>query len=213
LWTEPCTDLHGNPCGFIRGIKSELHLAVLVSGGWTFYKNLIFLFTLLPVYVYKLLTTDPQTWGTVMHYSMEFAVILPISLIWFMHRLSAPWAWRIGLIAAVLTHLMNYMLLERSFSIWYFPEGAQWYSCSHYCDPTLYKEIIEAAQRIHPGDITLMQSRLRPYFPIPDESNPSNTDKPSTWMFIVKTDPFSPNADSVKSLLRSGEWYIAYEGI
>ena len=142
---------------------------------------------------------------------MEFAVILPISLIWFMRRFSAPWAWRIGLVGAVLAHLMNYMLLERRFSIWYSPEGAQWYSCSHYCDPTLYKEITEAAQRIHPRDSTLIQPRLRPYFPIPDRHNPSNTDKRPIWMFIA--DPFSPNADSVKSLLRSGEWYIAYEGI
>jgi len=213
LWTEPCTDFYGNPCWYLRGIKSEFHLAVLVSGGWTFYKNPVFLFTLLPVYAYKLLTAEPQTWGTIAHYSIEFSVILPISLIWFMRRFSAPWAWRIGLIAAVLAHLMNYMLLERRLSIWYIPELFQWYSCNHYCDPALYKEITEAAQRIHPGDITLMQPRLRPYFPIPDGSNPSNTDKPSTWMFIVTTDPFSPNADSVRSLLRSGEWYIAYEGI
>jgi len=147
-----------------------------------------------------------------MHYSIEFAVILPISLTWFMRRFSAPWAWRIGLIGAVLAHLMNYKLLERRLSIWYPPELFQWYSCNHYCDPALYKEITQAVQRVHPADIILTQPRLRPYFPMPDGSNPSNTDKPSTWMFIVTTDPYSPNADSVRSLLRSGEWYIAYEG-
>jgi len=153
---------------------------VLVSGGWTFYKNPIFLFALLPVYAYKLLSAEPQTWGTLAHYSMEFAVILPISFIWFMRRFSAPWAWRIGLVGAVLAHLMNYMLLERRLSIWYIPEAFQWYSCSHYCDPTLYKEITEAAQRIHPRDIILTQFRFRPYFPLPDTSNPSNTEKRPT---------------------------------
>ena len=212
FWTEPCTDFYGNPCWYLRGIKSELHLAVLVSGGWTFYKNPIFLFALLPVYSYKLLSAEPQTWGTIAHYSVEFAVTLPISLIWFMHRLSGRWIWITGLIAAVLAHLMNYMLLERRLSIWYIPEAFQWYSCSHYCDPVLYKEITEVAQRIHPGDSTHMQPRLRPYFPISDRRNPSSTDKRLIWMFIVRTDPFSPNADSVNSLLQSGEWYITHEG-
>ncbi len=211
LWTENCTDFYNSPCFYTRGIKSELHLAVLLSGGWTFFTNIPFLLILLPIYGYKLLSAEVQMWGTIGHYSIEFAVTLPLSLIWFMKRVSPQRIWIIGLAGSILAHFTNFLLMHQRFSIWYVPEATQWYCPEHYCDLSAYREVKEMAARVPSGFPIYVQPRLMPYFNISKISIDVPKDSSQTFMFIVKTDPYSPSIDSVKTLLKSNEWQIYEE--
>ncbi len=100
------------------GIKAELHYAALLSGGWVLFGVPAFIPAFLPVYAYKLLANDPQVWGTLCHYNMEFAVLIPLAVIWFASLQSSWYQVRILIVAAILVHFINGALLDYRKSVW-----------------------------------------------------------------------------------------------
>jgi len=58
------------------GIKTELHLFVLISGGFALFLKPQYLIMLLPIFAQKLFNSDPGKWGINYHYSIEFVPII-----------------------------------------------------------------------------------------------------------------------------------------
>lgn len=58
------------------GIKTELHLFVLFTGGFALFYKPQYLIMLIPVFAQKLFNSDPGKWGINYHYSIEFVPII-----------------------------------------------------------------------------------------------------------------------------------------
>ncbi|MCS7297204.1 MAG: DUF2079 domain-containing protein [Bacteroidia bacterium] len=158
LWESPYPD------GV--GIKSELHWSVLWSGGWAFVFQPLFLLLLLPVYMYKLLASDYMIWGTLYHYSVEFAVILPIAVLWAAQRWKGNWrCWTLLAAGALGAHIMGFSLLEKRVSKWYEAERHRWYAPQHYHSPYNYSKIHEGLRLIPPQASVSAVSRLISHIP------------------------------------------------
>ncbi|MCS7152908.1 MAG: DUF2079 domain-containing protein [Bacteroidia bacterium] len=160
LFESPSADPH------TIGIKSELHWTVLWSGGWSFIFQPIALILLLPVYLYKMLSADYQLWGTLLHYNMEFAAVLPIAVLWAAERWRGQLSFWIALGGGALgAHAINLSLLDGRYSKWYDPERHRWYSQKHYCSPYSYKKIHEGLRLIPREAPVSALSQLAPHIP------------------------------------------------
>lgn len=165
---EPTSDVYAHQPQQLIGVKSEGHISILVSGGWSFFINWAFMVMAIPVYLYKFLTTESQAWGTLVHYSVEYAVLLPLSVIWVMKQVAENKMWIIGLVSAFLAHFMNYSLTEERLSIWYFPEFTKWYSCIHYCRLEKYRSLKLAATYMPKDKPFYVEIRHMPYLDLPN---------------------------------------------
>lgn len=58
------------------GIKTELHLFVMLVGGFALFFKPQYLIMLIPIFAQKLYNTDPGKWGINYHYSIEFVPII-----------------------------------------------------------------------------------------------------------------------------------------
>jgi hypothetical protein len=211
LWVEPPIEyMYGHTCQQLFGIKWETHMAIILSGGWTFlYNGLIFLFILLPVYIYKLLSMEPQMWGTMAHYSIEFAVVLPIALIWSMRNSLPKLIPLIGFIGAFMAHLTNYLLMEKRFSLWYYPQLMRWYSCEHYCPYEKYKSIRKAASLVPKEASYCTDIRHAPYISV--SSLYRENIEEADYVFAIKEGYFAFPLDSLQRLKDSGQWETLHD--
>lgn len=157
--------LFESPHPLYMGIKTELHGSVLLAGGWAFFLGAWpFLWILLPVYFYKLLAANYFMWGTVHHYSLEFALVLPLAVAWVVYqRKMSP---RLLMIGALLSHATNLALLDSRLSKWYEPERHRFYQLKHYQSPYSYKAIHEGLQKIPPEAPVSALSCLLPHLPM-----------------------------------------------
>ncbi|MCS7188563.1 MAG: DUF2079 domain-containing protein [Bacteroidia bacterium] len=144
----------------------ELHWAVLWSGGWSFAVEPAFLLLLLPVYLYKLLSADYLLWGTLYHYSMEFAAILPLAVLWTAERWKGRWPFYAVLVGGALgAHFMSFSLMDSRYSKWYDPLRHRWYSREHYCSPYSYWKIHEGLKVIPREASVSAAATLIPHIP------------------------------------------------
>ncbi len=166
IWSLLFESTHPDLATF--GIKSELHWAVLWSGGWSFIFQPIFLILLIPVYLYKLLPDRYSIWGTLYHYNTEFAAILPIAVLWTAERWRGSWRFWVALIGGALgAHLMNFSLLDHCYSKWYDSARHRWYQCEHYhpLQGYDYEKIHEGLKLIPREAGVSASSRLAPHIP------------------------------------------------
>jgi len=78
-----------NPLGTVEGdyVKTELHLAILLSGGILLFFRPYYLIMLLPIYGQKLFCDYVTYWGLGCHYSIEFAPIITIGAFTFINNI------------------------------------------------------------------------------------------------------------------------------
>ncbi len=131
------------------GIKSELYIMVLLSGGLALLFKPYYLIMLIPVFTQKMLSKDPLLWGTLYHYSIEFVPILSLALFdstnsFNNKKISYP----IAIIFLLLTSVSSLRLMDHRRSIWYSPALMQFYSGKHYDRSLNYKEINKALKII-----------------------------------------------------------------
>lgn len=186
IWTL----LFESPYPDMVGVKSELHWAVLWSGGWSFWFSPIWLAILVPVYLYKLLFSDPQIWGTLYHYSMEYAAILPIAVLWAVQRWRGTvWFWVALIGSALAAHIMNLSLLDHRYSKWYGPDTHRWYSERHYRSFYCYPKIHEGLKLIPRDAPVSAVSRLVPHIPPREEYYHFPAHKQADYIALLRNDP------------------------
>lgn len=137
------------------GIKSELYLAVLVSGGLALIFKPSYLIMLIPIFTQKMLSKDPLLWGTLYHYSIEFAPIISLALFdWVNSIHNKKIGYSIAIVFMLLTPLSSLRLMDHRKSLWYDPVKMQFYSKKHYDRSLDYKEIYKALKLI-PDDASV----------------------------------------------------------
>jgi uncharacterized membrane protein len=208
----------------LRGIKSEVHLSVLLTGGWTFFAYPIFAFMLLPTYMYKMYADSANRWSILAHYNMEFAVIIPIAVVWFMsHRGRRYAGWGMPVIA-IFTQIYNHVLFRNTFAFFVSPERQYWYDYIHYCNPLYDYEAITSALKQIPDTATVSTTtRLNPHFSrdprllywFPDVRGSHN--RPAQYIALLREDDFTPPLDReaynayIDSLTHSPAWEVIHD--
>lgn len=172
------------------GIKSELHWAVLWSGGWAFFFQPLFLVMLLPVYLYKLLASDFQIWGILHHYSLEYAVILPIATLFAVSRWRGKPLYWIGLIGGIIgAHGISTLLHTHPYSKWYDATRHQWYKKEHYTSLYCYS-LIHEGLKVIPREVPVSAvSRLLPHIPPREGYYHFPAVKQAEYLALLREDP------------------------
>ncbi|WP_400192626.1 DUF2079 domain-containing protein [Hymenobacter sp. B81] len=113
-------------------IKLELHLMVLVSGGYALLRRPAYLLMLVPIYAQKLFSGSLLHWGLNYQYSIEFVPIISAALgHWLLSTAPRPAA-RLATAAAVLTLAATIVSLEVRVSKWHDKSASQFYLPRHY---------------------------------------------------------------------------------
>ena len=139
------------------GNKTELHLFVLLSGGFCFFFRPSFLWMLLPIYGQKMFNDDFTKWGINNHYSIEFAPIICISLFVWIAEMgkSKQNYWAVSLI--LLTAFLTYRSMENRVSKWYKISNENIFLLQHYQQNYDVKRIHHIINQI-PGESSVSAS-------------------------------------------------------
>lgn len=130
-----------------NGIKSELHLMVLLSGGVALLFRPQYLCMLIPVYAQKLFNDDFTKWGLNGQYSIEFVPILTLCLFsWINETRKEKIHW--GIAAVMLTFICTIASIDNRISKWYNPTQYKFYGLEHYKTPYNVKAINQALKMI-----------------------------------------------------------------
>jgi uncharacterized membrane protein len=115
------------------GIKTELHLFVLISGGFALFLKPQYLIMLIPIYAQKLFNNDPTKWGLNSHYSIEFVPIIVFALYsWIIDTNFTKPKQLIAFTFLIICVGSTYSSLEKRCSIYYEKEQANFLDISHY---------------------------------------------------------------------------------
>jgi uncharacterized membrane protein len=140
------------PDKLYNGIKAELYLVILVSGGIALLFKPYYLIMLIPIFTQKMLSKDPLLWGTLYHYSIEFVPIISLALFDWINSFHNK---KIGYIIVITfmlsTSLTSLKLIDHRKSVWYSPSLMRFYSKIHYDSSLKYREIYKALKLIPAG--------------------------------------------------------------
>lgn len=116
------------------GIKKELHISVLVSGGVFLLFRPQFLVMLIPIYAQKLLNSDPARWGINYHYSIEFVPVITACTAVFITSINTEekYKYYLGFLVALVTVNHTYSKIENRVSTWYDKNNVMFYDKSRY---------------------------------------------------------------------------------
>jgi hypothetical protein len=138
---------------------------VILRGGWAFGWMPLLLIPIIPILLYKSLANDYQVWGTLFHYSMEYAVYIPLALAIWLAQVPKNRRALLAMMAVLMTHVWNLRLMEKRVSKWYSPEQMLWYECVHYVSPYRYEEIHKGLAIIPDRSYVMAVTRLLPHLP------------------------------------------------
>jgi uncharacterized membrane protein len=127
------------------GIKSELHIMVLLSGGVFLLYKPHYIIMLLPIYAQKMLSNDQALWGINQQYSIEFVPIISLCLIDSLTSINVPKKTVKVIIFIVLisTLASNVKTMYKRNSTWYQAANTVFWQKKHYTSefntPEIYK--------------------------------------------------------------------------
>ncbi|MDD5569909.1 MAG: DUF2079 domain-containing protein [Bacteroidales bacterium] len=175
------------------GIKSELHYAVLLSGGVVLLWKPQFLIMLLPIYGQKLFNDDFGKWSVGGHYSIEFVPILTIALFWWINGLN-NFKIRTKVIISVLFTVIcmkiSYGLMEKQVN-WFNKELIQFYSKNHWKREFNVKKVYEGLKIIPKNAKVSAQTMLSSHL---------------SFREYIYTYPYVADADYIVLLLSDGPY-------
>ncbi|MBP6313119.1 MAG: DUF2079 domain-containing protein [Flavobacteriales bacterium] len=152
---------------FGTGLKLEFYFIILLSGAWALIRSWPFFLMTLPLLAQKMLHEDYTKWGLFAHYSIEFAVLLPLAIITVILQFRSPALQRtLGGLSLLLTISATLYVLE-------FPlehnEGKdsahdrlRFYQARHY-EPYLDQSAIHEAMALIPKNTSV--STAYPFVP------------------------------------------------
>lgn len=199
------------------GIKTELHIMVLVAGGLVFFIRPIWLLMLLPIYAQKMFTTYVGLWGINGQYSIEFVPIISLALFSFISELKdvkSKIYISIFFIIATLTATLRTM--DRRTSTWYNAINHRFYSLQHYKTNYNTDELYSSLKLIPNNAVVSAQSYLVPHlferekiFVFPD--NIDNSD----YLVLLNRNSKYPLSEedyytTLKKMLLNKNWELIY---
>ena len=146
------------------GIKKEMHLMVLFSGGYALLFRPQYLVMLIPIYGQKLFSNSDAKWGINAQYSIEFVPILTIALFTLLMKIKTQERMLvISTNLTLLTGFATFSKLEHRTALYHSPQNVMFYDDIHYhTDFTVYK-VHDALKLIPPDAIVCAQTQLVPH--------------------------------------------------
>lgn len=143
------------------GIKRELHIVTLLSGGAFLILRPSYFVMLLPIYAQKLFNDDFTKWGLNNHYSIEFAPVLALGTFDVISGIKRPDSFKVNLaiFMAVFTIVVTLWKIDNRTSKWYVKENVAFYSKMHYKQEFDISDIHTAIKKI-PDSVSLKASEV-----------------------------------------------------
>lgn len=146
------------------GIKTELHLMVLIAGGVVFLIRPIWMLMLFPIYAQKMWTNDFGLWGINNQYSIEFVPIISLALFSYIAELKSKInKVYLSVIFVLLTFIVTIKKLDNRISFWYEPINSIFYNAKHYTSNFDTKELYQALNLIPEDASVSAQSFVVPH--------------------------------------------------
>lgn len=197
-------------------IKLELHLMILVSGGYALLRRPAYLLMLLPIYAQKLFSNEILHWGLNYQYSIEFVPVISAALgHWLLGAAPRPAA-RLAAAAALLTLAATVVSMEVRVSKWHDKSASQFYLPRHYRRDFDVGAVHRALRQLPPAAAISASSPLvphlafRPYvYPFPYVGN-------ADYLVLLRHDNPYPLTEAqltrrLEAYRRSPRWRVAYE--
>jgi len=173
------------------GIKMELHLMVLVSGGFALLFRPYYLVMLIPIYAQKLFANNYAFWGINGQYSIEFVPILSLCLADFLLKIkSSKLAMAIAIATTVTTIGFNIDRMESRRSVWYNRTNTAFYAKQHYQSPLNVNAIKEELATI-PDEVPVSVSApLAPWLASRDKLYSFPVVKDAAYLVLLRTSTY-----------------------
>lgn len=199
--------------------KTQLHVAVMMSGGIFLIFRPQYFIMLIPIFAQKLFNDDMGKWGTSYHYSIEFAPIIVLATYDCISRLRdgfISYSLAIGTLA--LTMWTTYEIIETQLIWWQDKNNAQFYKIEHYQtnginEPELYKII----KSIPDNASVSAQSNLVSHLAFRDKIYQFPVINDAMYILLVpsqnSTYPLSEVAykKEIERLLLDKDWHIEFQ--
>jgi uncharacterized membrane protein len=201
------------------GIKKELHLVILFSGGIALFARPAYLIMLLPIYAQKLLASDFGFWGISGQYSIEFTPIITLAFIDLM-RVLEKWRFKNVLMYFTVFSVLatNYITLKSRKTPWYDRTNYDFTSAIHYSSDGLNTRYIREQLSKIPDQIPLsVASPLAPHLVRRDHIYHFPIIKEAEMIVVLKdkrsTYPLSKEDQEKKiaELIQAGEFKITHD--
>lgn len=120
-----------NPNSF--AIKTELHLYILLAGGFALFLKPQYLIMLISIYAQKLYNSDPCKWGLNYHYSIEFVPIITFALFtWVIENDNIINKVKYAIILNIIAFASTMASLDHRYSFYYDRTRASFFDQRHY---------------------------------------------------------------------------------
>lgn len=171
--------------GFTVGIKAELYLMVLVSGGYALIYRPYYLVMLIPIFAQKLLATNYVLWGINGQYSIEFVPILSLCLADLLTRIKIPYiVYAIATSATLVTIFFTFKKTENRTSVWYEYNKTAFYSKLHYQTPIHVREIYKVLSSVPTIAAISVNAPLAPHLAFRDKIYHFPVIKDATYIIL-----------------------------
>jgi hypothetical protein len=137
------------------GIKLELYLTLLFSGGFIFYYKKTYLLLFIPIIAQKVWNDDPVRWGINIFYSIEIVSVMSLAIFSCLLVLkSKTQQYFFGAIICLLTFLTTLVVMNDRTSKWYHREKEKFYVAEFYNYPNNFEGIKEIIKKV-PSDASI----------------------------------------------------------
>lgn len=201
------------------GIKKELHLVVLFSGGIALLLRPAYLLMLVPIYAQKLFSDNMVMWGINNQYSIEFTPILSLAFIDLLARIKTYKLQHFLLFTFVLLAVStNFYTLKSRISVWYDSTTSDFTKPEHYQSGGLKLSYIHTELKKVPDEIPISVSAcLAPHLVKRDQLYHFPIVNDAEMIVLIKslrsTYPLSleDQEKTVKDLISSGKFEVMHD--
>jgi len=138
--------LFESPMPDLFAIKPELHVYIVLSGGFALFLRPQFLVMLISIYAQKLFHNDPIKWGLNYHYCIEFVPVLSMALFSWINDLEGSRRQKlVGITVTVITFAATITSFYHRYSIYYSEAESSFLDMEHYrqsFDPAIVHQTI-----------------------------------------------------------------------
>ncbi len=201
------------PDSLYNGIKGELWLAVLLSGGLALLLRPAFFIMLIPIFAQKLFSDHFEYWGINNHYSIEFVPVITYAVYWFIQGIQNQ---RVQKYLAVLILLISigasFSFLDHRVSKHYKRANHRFYQRTHYQRNFDVQEVHKFLKTIPISTKICAQNMLVPHLAFRETIYTFPVIKDADMIVLLPADsdtyPFAKvDYDRrITELLESGKW-------
>jgi uncharacterized membrane protein len=200
-----------------NGIKIELFIAVILSGGLALIRKPLYIIMLIPIIAQKMYNNSYAIWGINYQYSIEFVPILTIALFqWISEIKKNKLKMILAYSSVILTLLTTAKFMDSRVSKWYSPANQRFYQKIHYVRNFRVKEVHKALKLIPDNAIVSAQTMLVPHIAFRDRIYHFPSIRDAEYIALLPVDrntyyiSYEKYYKKVQMLKHSNEWKLLF---